>query len=386
MRELSGRDYFLGALYLCTASCSQVRPFLDQFEDRLACLPYDRYAVRNEVETLIKEYSEIEGLIRTKDALHLVIQSDLKKVLAILNSADQCRRIDREAGFDSTLVFYRDAAVEMLANVGLKIDPPEVFVVKDLPPPYNNPEYSVVTTDKGDFDEHGIMPGIHFREERLRPFLSPFILLHEMIHSFLGIRSPEAFGRGLEEGLAEVVGSLFLSSRILGENLTRNLFVYNRLSSTYSQFWELYLDYARQATFLYDRFGLKGLAALLDEGRGKIKDIEILCFRGELDSIQLPEGDWDVSFSRLLHSVVLAFPRALFVSPMAKYLLPFASSGKTVRELIKEANVDYEEGLEALRELQDRIVGIVLRNDRVVISFSDSELLSRDSMVRYEIK
>src|SRR6266700_4778460 len=117
-------------------------------------------------------------------------------------------------------------------------------------------------------------PGIYFPESRLRPFYSEFLLSHELIHVILGKISPNLLARGLEEGIAKLIGALYLSNQILGKDLTINLFIYNRLSYRHQQFWELYMDATRQAKFLYQRFGLQGIVELMKSGREKLKKVE----------------------------------------------------------------------------------------------------------------
>lgn len=381
----NGRIYFVGALYHVYGSFSHLQHFMRRIADELNPLPYERNAVLTAVDELIKQYELVESKIDDAVALRLLMAEDLKKVRQALISDEIAQQIENETPTEENLIKCRDKGITILSNLGLTVNAPEIFIVDELPPPYNGAGYAVLTTDEGDYQDHGITPGLHFLKDRLRPFYSQFLLLHEMLHSILGSRSPLLFGRGLEEGLAEIVGSIYLSSKVLGRELTKNIFIYNRLSYGHNQFWEIYLDYTRQAAHLYHRFGLEGLLALINGGREKIKEVEDKCLRDQLTSIELPSGGWDSEVTDLINFLTMSFGRNLVVSPLAKYLSPYVERAKTVVEIVTQAGVELEAGRKALEELQNRIVVAVLREDRAVISLSDTLLLSPGAIIRYEI-
>lgn len=381
----NGLVYLSGGFYHSLENLSHLSRFLRKFEDRLKPLPFDKDSVLKAINQIILEYKQVDGKIDNEVALRLLMADDLQKVAQILTSTELPKKIESEVPFEENLTIYRDKGVSILRDLGLTIDPPDIFILDKLPAPYDKASYSVIATDEDDYKQHGIAPGLHFLKEKLRPFLSPFLLLHELIHTVLGLKSPLLFGRGLEEGLAEIIGSMYLSSKILGKELTTNLFIYNRLSYPPNQFWEIYLDYTRQAAYLYREFGLNGLVAIIEKGREDIKSIENNCLRNNLSKINLPKGQWDNDLTDMVNFLLFTFPRNLVVSPLAKYLAPFVLPYKTTIEVLTEANVELESGRQALQELQTRIVMAVFREDLAVVSLSDSELLAPGSVIRYEI-
>jgi hypothetical protein len=379
----NGRLYFYGALYQTTGRFSHVARFLAKFLDRFDALPFEREAVLQMVKKIRADFLHFQGKIDDKIALHLLMAEDLKRIQEVLESDEAAQKIEAELPLEEKLLICRDEGVQLLRNIGVTITPPEVFIVDSIPPPYNKTDVSAITADEDDYQKHGIKPGLYFLRSRVRPVYSRYLLLHEMIHTVFGLKSPLLFGRGLEEGVAEIVGAFYLSPKILDKQLTINLFTYNRLNYGHNQFWDLYLDYTRQAAFLYQQFGMDGLVTLLNNGRELVKDVEDKCLRNSLKSIDLPKGRWDDDLSDLVNRLLLTFVRNLVVSPLAYYLFPFIAPGKTSIEILTEAGVEHDAGHRALQELQTRIMSTVFREDGAVVTLSDTALLK--DVLRYDI-
>src|SRR5438034_7923394 len=289
----NARAYLFGAFYHISASCGHLPRLMNTIGARLDGVPYDGPSVLKVIREIADKFESISGKIDDKTALQLLIARDLRKVEAVLLDEAITKSVDAEFPFEQNLLNARDQGVDILRSLGLEIEAPAIFVVDDLPPPYHRANYSVIAADEDDRQQHGIAPGLYFLREKLRPFHSRFLLLHELVHTVLGIRSPFDFGRGLEEGIAEVLGGFYLSWMVLGKELTTKLFIYNRLSYPHKQFWDLYLDYTRQAAFIYLNFGLEGLISLLRGGRQAVKRVETQCLENRLHEIDLPKGAWD---------------------------------------------------------------------------------------------
>jgi hypothetical protein len=308
------------------------------------------------VQQLREEYAHISGPITEADAVKLVIAQDLQAIEEVLSDDGIAEEIDQRCDMEQILKEACEQAIGLLREIGVHIDIPRIFLVPELPPPYHQRGYSAFTADRGDSKKYGIQPGVYFPLKAVRPFYSEFLLFHEMIHVILGQIDPYLLGRGLEEGLAEVVGAMYLSSRILGKERTVNLFIYNRLSSEYSRFWELYMDATRMATLLHQRFGLEGIVILLNDGREAVKWVEECCLRMRFDQINLPPGKIDRELADIADYLSLAFNRSLVVSPLAKYLSRYVQSGCTAAEILRNANVDLAAGRKALRELENDVI------------------------------
>lgn len=293
MSYFNGKTYFLGAIYHMRGNFSHLPRFLGKVARHFSALPYERTPVLEKVQQLRQEYAHVRGPITQEDALKLMISRDLGVIERILSDDKMAVDIDLRQDIEPVLLRCRDRAVDMLQSMGVEIDPPEIIFVDELPVPYNQRGYSAFTADKSDAEKYNMRSGIYFPKKCLRPFYSEFLLLHELIHVILGKMDPYLLARGLEEGLAELIGAMYLSSRILGDALTINLFIYNRLSSDYQRFWELYLDATRQATLLHQRFGLQSMFTLLNRGRSGLKQVEDYCLQMEFAKIDLPRGATD---------------------------------------------------------------------------------------------
>ena len=272
-----------------------------------------------------------------------------------------------------------------LDSHGASVDDADVFVVDEFPPPYQDKKWAVMAADRGDQLVHGVAPGLYFLRRSLRPFYSEYLVFHEIIHVVLGIKDPQLLGRGLEEGIAEVLGAVNISRTILGKELTTNLFIYNRLGDDYDMFWEQYLDATRTAGLLYERYGLEGLYSILGGGRKRVKDIEFKLLSGKSQELDLPSGDILSEDIELVDSVFHVYPRATVVSPLARHIARYAQAGLTVREVMTMANVTLDDGLAALDELAQDTTSLGLRKDRSVIPWSDSVMYSMANAIRYRL-
>jgi hypothetical protein len=383
--------YFLAALYHVRGSFSHLSRFMKQFASRLNPLPYESAAVLPVVRQLREEYTYVPGKIGDEEALRLMLAEDLAEIEHVLQDATIVAAIDQRKDEWAVLQSCKEKAVRYLLDLGIHIESPELILSTSLPAPYGTQGYTAFVADEGDWHTYGIKQGVHFAEKRLRPFYSEFLLVHELMHVVLGKINPDISARGLEEGLAELVGAMYLSSKILGKHLTTNLFIYNRMSYGYQQFWELYMDATRQATLLYHRFGLKGIVELVNSGRERLKQIERYCLHMDFDRIHLTSDYHDSDLTDIADFLSLAYSRNMVVSPLAKYLMRHVRPGMQIGHILEAANVEKEEGLRAIQELKQRVYLLSFKDDekdieKQLIRRSDCERLARGSFVRYEIQ
>jgi len=345
-------------------------------------LPFEYEAVLNNIETIINEFEANPKLDSKEDILKILMAEDLK----LIRSSIMKHRfmIEEDENFHHSLSLCRDQSVNLLEEIGVIIDKPDIFIVDKFPPPYDRATFAAITPDAFDEKHYGIQRGIYFRNSSLCPIYSRFLLVHEIIHSFLGEISPQYMGRGLEEGLAEIVGAIYLGNNILGKEITKSTFYHNRLGFGIDQFWQLYLDYARMAAYLYNRFGMDGLVGMLMSGRCKIKEVEKLCFQGRYEEIELQSGNWINDVTDVVNFVTLTFSRDFVVSPTAFYTAKYTNEGDDVEKIAKAARLNPGLVLEALRELQDRVFVLLYSGDHVDIS--DTKMLMEAKAIRYEIK
>jgi hypothetical protein len=384
LQQLTSRAFLVSALYHAGGSFSHLPSFLRALDlpelDRATfSLTSTSDIVR---DRLAADTSKPNGPVNRESVLTLVINQDLRRAVRVMSDPQVARSIDARADPVASLMQSRAAAIQFLAGIGVDASAVAVHIVDSLPEPYDNRPYSVLTVDEGDQAAFGIEPGLYFLACDLKPFYSDFLLCHEMVHAIVGTRSPELIARGLEEGIAELIG-LYLSCGLFGLGLTRNLFIFNRLSTDYDLFWEQYLDAARQSLALYFRFGLEGLASILNGGRELLKTVEDAVLSDHIDDLDIPFGKGPEDFSRLSTSLLLLYPRASVVSPLAFYVAPFVRPGFSAREIAASAALSVPDCVDALDELRDQTSLLTLRRDKTSVLWTDAP--RRHSVLRYAV-
>jgi len=390
MSSFNGRAYFLSAVYHTRGGFSHLPRFLGMMARHFSSLPYESAPVLEKVRQLRQEYMSTQGPIGQEEALRLMIAGDLLAIERVLCNKKIVAAIDQRKDIERVLERCRDKAVDLLISMGVQVEVPKLIFVDKLPSPYDQRGYSAFSADRGDSEKYDMQPGIYFPKKSLRPFYSEFLLMHELIHVILGKTDPYLLARGLEEGLAELIGSMYLSSRILGNELTINLFIYNRLSSDYQRFWELYMDATRQATLLHQRFGLQSLVILLNRGRMGLKEVEDCCLLMDFAKIDLPRGKPDPELTDITDFLALAFNRNLVVSPLTKYISGYVHAGHTLAEILCDAHVDKEMGMDALLELENKVSLASYSYEgaepgSAIVNWADCDRSSIGSTIRYDI-
>jgi len=242
--------------------------------------------------------------------------------------------------------------------------------------------WSFFNADEGDERKYGIPFGIYIKTKEAIPIYTTFLIAHELIHVAVGFKGSDRIARGLEEGLAELLGCIYLFSRLKGREITANLLTYNRLFFPPNQKWDVYLDNLRQAILLYHSFGLTGIKELICGGRDMIKRVESLILRRDFGDISLSKGEWDNDVNYLV-SYILSFPRNYVVSPLAKYISNFVERNITVGDIISNNRIDPIQGEEALKELEMKLFLLIIKDGYIVNS--DMDTISDRRVLRYLI-
>ncbi len=372
-----GLAYFLGALYHTAGRFSSLSRFIAPYREDLSQLPYSREAVAAFVSRTLRGLRDPLASRTPESTAEAVLRArDLQAVRDRLADPAVAKRLDARADLANFLERTSETATRILIDRGLAVEPVPVFVCDRLPQPYSERLWAVLAADSGDEAEHGIRPGLYFRRDKLRPLYSEFLVCHEMVHVILGQRSPELIARGLEEGMAEIVGGLFLSSRILGPEITHNLFVYNRLSDTYDRVWEIYLDATRRCYALLAAHGLKGLLEMLAAGREAVKAAEdrlsdsVPWRRRAFGAAGQPA---DPELWGLATSVCLTFPRASVLPPLALYLADYATEGASVAAVAARARLPLSATLDGLQSLATIANLVGLSADETEVVWSDCQ-------------
>jgi len=277
-------------------------------------------------------------------------------------------------GIHAEIVATCRRAVDILSAQGLTLgEPPDVLLVDRMPHPYDGkPSITALAVDGADEAEYGVAQGVYFQRSGLTPFYSQFIALHEMVHIMLGHRDPGRNAHGIEEGIADVLGSIWLSQLILGRELTRQLYVLNRLSSEYNPYSERYLDSARQAFALILIHGFEGTLEFLRGGRAELYRIEkSLLKAAPRTRIVADLGD---DFMSLAWELLFTYPRSFVCSPAAFLFARQAHSGLTIREVAAQAS----------RELRDEHGVLFLRKDGLVVLEGTPAIVFSEDWFRYD--
>lgn len=317
-----------------------------------------------------------------KRAQYWLLADDIDKVCSqIVGMRDDCLSFDADE-----LV---DRFAQELSAIGIDTPGWPVRVVRNFPSPFDKYSWSAFCPDAEDEKRYGIPKGIYLLEKKIRPFYSTALLAHELIHTVAGSRNPEIFAMGLEEGFTELLGSLYLGSKTLGNDIARNLFIYSRHTSPIRPNWSAYLDHATQLTAIYRRSGLDGLASILNGGREAIREAEKKLLLGRWDDITDVSGHWDRNFDDLIDSTLITFPRSYVLTPLQRYLVDFIREGKTFREICTESGINYSDGKSALEYLGNTVTLFI--DDDEKIEFTNLDIyseLSRQhgfSAFRYQI-
>lgn len=371
---MNGLSYLEGGIYNIKGEFDNIERFLEFLSQYFEGVPFEKKAVIEKINEIIELFrAKSVETINQKKALQLAISDELKSI----SDAIICLDIDNPIVRLSE--YHRKYCTFFSKVLGENFDFPDLYIVENFPKPYDKFKVEALAPDEADKNMYGISPGIYFLKEFLAPYYSAYLLPHEIVHVIIGKPNPHLLGRGLEEGLADLFGSIYGGLYVLGENITTNLTIYNRLSHL-SPFWDLYRDYLRQASYIYRRFGLEGIKSLILGGRDAIKKVERELSRGNL-KLDLPAGNWDEKLNQLLDFLLSGFVKNLVVSPLAKYISTRISIGDNANSILKEYNISRSQGRRAIYELQNNIF-VLLINEKGTIDYYDKWI---SKYLRYKV-
>lgn len=361
------RHYLQALLYFRAGRFGALGAFLNSLDGATGGRPYELGALRSCAEEWLAGAPPEQSTAQAK-ALRILVAHDLRATIALARDARIRAKVDSEADPTETLSRNLSGGMRILARLGCEVDPPPIRIVDAYPAPYADLTGFALTLDEGDRLHYGVEPGVYFRNDRLRPTYSSFLLMHELAHVVLGTRSPLLLAGTFEEGVAELVG-LYLSSRILGVHRARTLFCYNRLNHGYAPIWDRYLDAARRAVLLVWYFGWRGLFALLRGGRESLAAADDAIHAGTYRALALPRSEVSESDRALLEEILLVRNKSSILSPLAVVIADRAQPGDTLAELAQQMSADRAELLPALEELQAHQL-LMLRIDKSVVTMT----------------
>lgn len=388
MAALTDDRILWAAFYIAGSECTLPARLLTYFPSHLRGLQDDLEVVHDQ----LAEFGEStpgkdERTSDTELAIGTLVRSQARRMSITLRSSDSRQLMLQHLDCDKGIQRAFDATLEFLASHGVTVSEPVIRVVDRFPSPYQDRRYAMLTADAGDLRKYGVAPGLYAARSHVRPFYTESLACHELIHVALGEGSPDLMGRGLEEGIAELIGSIVLSARQVGLTPTYWINIYSRNSNVYDVFWEHYNDYLRMAYFLLRRFGIGALIGLIASGREAIKVAEKELLAGEVPRLESRYDHADIGHEihDLLDRVILRFARSMVVSPVARVVAEYVFPGRTAKEIATASGLSEEGVLGALKELSETAVVIGRRNDGFVVTSSDLEMYLTSSMLRYAL-
>lgn len=355
------------------------RPYLN---DNI--FPYSREGAFSYLEALEASGFLVEAPSLDELIFRRLLVSDLRKSLHQL-SKEELQIIQDSLDAAKTIERLQNIIREMLSSKEIYLPSASIKIVKSFPLPFADRSYSALTLDAGDYEVHGVEPGIYIRAETYSPIFIQPLILHEFIHLTFGERHPMMLCRGLEEGICEFIGSLYMGAQAIGWKAAVNSFVYSRLRSQQPEIWSLYLQMTRQAYVLYRHYGWAGLSQIIREGRQILKEVERSLWCGQYEALPLERGDWDDTLSRKSEWLLDIFSRQMSLSPGAYLIRPAALIGTSAREISSQFDLPIDFVMEKLNELSSHTRILTLRADQSVIAFSDAGKIFAPYEIRYRL-
>jgi len=227
-----------------------------------------------------------------------------------------------------------DKYISLLKEMGIDTPNLDFFVVDSFPAPFDNNDWAAFCPDAEDERKYGIKKGIYFKSNRIRPYYSEILLAHETIHHICGQNHPELFAMGLEEGIAELVGSVYLAGKVLGLNVVKNNFIHTKMNRKANLLWTLYADHVRQAFLLYQKFGIECLVDLMRQGRLHIHETEKRMIMNQKQWYQSTSRVfWNDEINSLLEYLFLGYTPNYIVSPLQMILIENATMGTSLKDI-----------------------------------------------------
>ena len=365
-----------GAIYHTQCEFGDIYSFISVIEPFFEGGEFKQEEVLARVNELINSLRNIGNKkIGQRKALSLLVLNDLEKVKNVLENTEI------EDPLKNIYSVY-DMYQKKLSELGIDLELAKLYVVDKFPKPFDRKEWVAFNADKADEELYGVPHGIYIRNNGVIPYYIFHLLPHELIHVAIGLKNPYLLASGLEEGICDIVGVLYLNMGVLNKEIYKNFIINHRFK--YGDEWidQRYLDTFRQGIYIYKHFGLKGMVELIKGGREKIKQVEKHCLKGEFKKINLSKGEWVEELTEII-DYFSVYPTGLLVSPLAKYIAERIEKGEKIKNIIRKLNLKQDEGEKAIKELQDRLSIILLDNEK--IAYSNIPIFQRTHTLRYSI-
>lgn len=359
-KKISAGNYFESTLMTTECSFGDYLNFADRFIKNFEPLPYSKKSVLKQINALIKQYKRVAGVINNEKAEKILLAKDLEKVCHTLQNV----RIPRpEQDLKKSYVKLK----ELCKKQGLTNKFPKCFIVDSFPRPYHKMNWICAFFEKDEEDDH-IIPGIYLRKDRIMYAYSiTKNLCHEIIHIIINqyTKKDNTIARGLEDGICDFYGSVYLFGLLHGFEKARIINYYSKFC--YHVKADL-VDYYREslclACLLYKHIGLTGMKELIKKGRNQIREAEKLCLQGKYDKIKVKRGGWNKELDKIA-DYYLSIQHSFCVSPIAYYIIALIKPKMKIKDLIKNNNLDKKSTMKVLKELQNKFFLITVNKGKI---------------------
>ncbi|CAM5520530.1 hypothetical protein [Streptomyces afghaniensis 772] [Streptomyces afghaniensis] len=343
-------DYLFGGIYLTACRFANIERFASYVTDVVGA--DTQVASASAASALLREAADRidtapESVVSTEEeAERRLVARDLR-----LMASAELERVDEFSSVEERLDHFGPRLQALIADLGLDVRESPLRIVDSFPEPFHRFDWAAFAPDSEDEENFGIPSGVYFRRDKLRPFYSEALFAHEVVHTVTGRVDPDVYAMGLEEGIAEVLGTCYAGSAVLPEKALKNILVHGRHGVQRPKLWTVYLNHMRQASLIYDVFGLDGLSELIRSGRKAIHDAEHALMSGDVRDLDLPKGKSDPKTTRILDFACRGYLSAHVFSPLECLVLLSVRRGSTVEEICGDAGVDPRVGVPVLENL-----------------------------------
>lgn len=383
------RELVFSAVYRVPCAFGNVDDFVDYLTKHVS----EESANAGNVVSAILRFAEASddppAPLTPESALRWAVSRDIKRVEALLLQAAEDTDI-ATADILGTL----PSLLADLKGWGLATPDPYVTIVDRFPPPFENSGASALCPDYEDERRYGMRRGIYFRRDLIRPVYSEILLAHELIHLFPGENAPELLAMGLEEGIADLLGTVYLGKSVHGIAAVGAFLTYARHGLHRPRVWTLYLDYLRQAVYLQDRYGIEGVVELVRRGRAAIHNTEKTLFMGLVNKIDLPPSsvNHDAEADALLTTLVRCPLPNYYLTPEEYVLSHYIEEGGTAAALALQLGTTEERIRLLLRSIASK-TGMIVTSEGT-IAYSNAWLYQNPSnaakfappVLRYDLR
>lgn len=344
--DLNAFNIFQGGVFPTSLRFSSIYDLINPVKPFFQPVSFDKEATIRIVNRMVAELETDFDNMGQKEAFFSLLLDDILTIREKILKTDFLEIKDEIfRNFESMVSSLSEINIEMK-------NCPDIFFVEQYPPPFDETVWFAASLFKEDERNYGTKRGIYFRNDKVVPYLSTSLAGHELMH-FVMEEDPKILPTRLEEGICDLVGSLYLTLQIHDPNTSKNIMRNNLFSYPSDEIWNLYAYNLKQAGLIYKEYGLRGISWLINQENksSKMKETEKKLLKGEIPELDVEPENFDKNLTEILNELI-GFPLNLVVSPLAYYIARNVEIGLSSSSMIKDLNLDKDEALDAFSELE----------------------------------